>query len=36
MNVKPESQAQLDDAYKNWKENPPKPKKVWKKKKTSE
>jgi len=35
MNVKPESQAQLDEAYKNWKENPPKPKKVYKKK-TSE
>jgi DNA topoisomerase-1 len=36
MNTKPESQEQLDEAYKNWKENPPKPKKVWKKKKTSE
>jgi ssDNA-binding Zn-finger/Zn-ribbon topoisomerase 1 len=30
MNAKPESQQQLDEAYKNWKENPPKPKKVWK------
>ncbi|MBI5530413.1 MAG: type I DNA topoisomerase [Candidatus Doudnabacteria bacterium] len=36
MNVKPENQEQLNEAYKNWKENPPKPKKVWKKKKTSE
>ncbi|MDE2312446.1 MAG: type I DNA topoisomerase [Patescibacteria group bacterium] len=26
MNVKPETQAQVDEAYKNWKENPPKPK----------
>ncbi|MDR3642287.1 MAG: type I DNA topoisomerase [Candidatus Doudnabacteria bacterium] len=34
MNVKPESQQHLDEAYKNWKENPPKPKKIWKKKKT--
>lgn len=32
MNAKPENQAQLDEAYKNWKENPPKPKKVYKKK----
>jgi DNA topoisomerase-1 len=32
MNLKPESQAQLDEAYKNWKENPPKPKKIYKKK----
>ncbi len=36
MNIKPESQAQLDEAYKNWKENPPKPKKKFGKKKTSE
>lgn len=34
MNTKPESQQQLDEAYKNWKENPPKPKKLYKKKKT--
>jgi DNA topoisomerase-1 len=34
MNVKPETQAQLEEAYKEWKANPPKPKKVWKKKKT--
>ena len=34
MNVKPENQQQLDEAYKNWLANPPKPKKVWKKKKT--
>jgi DNA topoisomerase I len=32
MNLKPESQAQLDEAYKNWKENPPKPKKSYRKK----
>jgi DNA topoisomerase-1 len=32
MNAKPESQQQLDEAYKNWLANPPKPKKVWKKK----
>lgn len=32
MNVKPESQQQLDEAYKNWKANPPKAKKVYKKK----
>ncbi len=31
MNVKPENQTELDEAYKNWKANPPKPKKVWKK-----
>jgi DNA topoisomerase-1 len=36
MNAKPENQQQLDEAYKNWKENPPKPKKVYAKKKTSE
>jgi len=33
MNVKPENQQQLDEAYKNWKENPPKPKKVFPRKK---
>ncbi len=32
MNIKPESQVQLDEAYKNWKENPPKQKKSYKKK----
>lgn len=32
MNARPESQQQLDEAYKNWKENPPKPKKIYKKK----
>jgi len=32
MNAKPETQEQLDAAYKNWKENPPKPKKVYTKK----
>jgi len=31
MNAKPETQAQLDEAYKNWVANPPKPKKAWKK-----
>lgn len=31
MNLKPENQAQLDEVYKNWLANPPKPKKVWKK-----
>jgi len=36
MNLKPENQQQLDEAYKSWKENPPKPKKVYTKKKTSE
>ena len=34
MNVKPENQQQLDEAYKNWLANPPKPKKVYKKKTT--
>ncbi len=34
MNTKPENQTQLDEAYKHWKENPPKPKKVYSKKKT--
>ncbi len=32
MNVKPENQTQLDEAYKHWLANPPKPKKVYKKK----
>jgi DNA topoisomerase-1 len=32
MNTKPENQQQLDEAYKNWKANPPKPKKSFKKK----
>lgn len=32
MNLKPENQTQLDEAYKNWKENPPKPKKFTNKK----
>ena len=36
MNARPESQQQLEEAYKNWKENPPKPKKKFAKKKTSE
>ncbi len=35
MNDRPTSQEQLDKAYKDWKANPPKPKKVWKRK-TSE
>ncbi len=30
LNVKPENQTQLDEGYKNWLANPPKPKKVWK------
>jgi DNA topoisomerase-1 len=34
MNAKPENQQQLDEAYKNWLANPPKPKKVYAKKKT--
>ncbi len=33
MNLKPESQQQLDEAYKNWLTNPPKPKKSYAKKK---
>ena len=33
MNVKPENQPQLDEAYKNWKENPPKPKNKFARKK---
>jgi DNA topoisomerase-1 len=32
MNLKPENQQQLDEAYANWKTNPPKPKKIYKKK----
>lgn len=35
MNLKPENQQQLDETYKNWLTNPPKPKKTYKKK-TSE
>jgi ssDNA-binding Zn-finger/Zn-ribbon topoisomerase 1 len=35
MNLKPENQEQLEKAFQDWKENPPKPKKVYKKK-TSE
>jgi DNA topoisomerase I len=31
MNVKPENQEQLDQAHKDWLENPPKPKKIYKK-----
>lgn len=34
LNIKPESQDTLMEAYKNWKENPPKPKKKFPKKKT--
>jgi DNA topoisomerase-1 len=34
MNVKPESQIQLDEAFINWKANPPKPKKKFERKKT--
>ena len=34
MNAKPESQQQLDEAYINWKNNPPKPKKAYTKKKS--
>ena len=36
MNVKPESQEQLDAAYEEWKANPPKPKKIYSKKKKAE
>jgi len=32
MNARPENQQQLDEAYKNWLANPPKPKKVYAKK----
>ncbi|MCL5009056.1 MAG: topoisomerase DNA-binding C4 zinc finger domain-containing protein, partial [Patescibacteria group bacterium] len=32
MNKKPESEAELQEALKYWKENPPKPKKPYKKK----
>ncbi len=35
MNAKPETQEQVDEAYKNWKENPPKPRKPYKKKETA-
>ncbi|HLC44991.1 MAG: DNA topoisomerase I [Candidatus Doudnabacteria bacterium RIFCSPHIGHO2_01_FULL_50_11] len=31
MNLKPESEAQLQEGYKHWKKNPPKPRKVYKK-----
>ncbi len=34
MNIKPENQQQLDEAYKNWLANPPKAKKIYHKKKT--
>lgn len=33
MNIKPENQKDIDDAYKNWLENPPKSKKLYVKKK---
>jgi DNA topoisomerase-1 len=36
MNIKPENQEQLDKAFQDWKDNPPKPKKSYHKKKTSE
>ncbi len=36
MNAKPESQEQLQKAFEDWKANPPKPKKSYAKKKTSE
>ena len=36
MNVKPETQQQIDEAYGNWKANPPKPRKTYGKKKTLE
>ena len=32
MNAKPETQTQLDEALQHWKDNPPKPKKTYKKK----
>ncbi len=32
MNTKPENQQQLDEALQHWKDNPPKPRKVYKKK----
>ncbi len=35
LNSKPESQEQLDQAYQDWLTNPPKPKKVFAKKKTA-
>lgn len=34
MNVKPESQENINDGYQNWLKNPPKPKKSYAKKKT--
>jgi DNA topoisomerase-1 len=36
MNTKPENQQQLDEAYQNWKANPPKPRKPFPKKKKTE
>lgn len=36
MNQKPENQQQVKEAFKHWKENPPKPKAKYGKKKTSE
>ncbi len=36
LNKKPETQAEVDELYKAWKENPPKPKKKFAKKKTAE
>jgi ssDNA-binding Zn-finger/Zn-ribbon topoisomerase 1 len=36
MNKKPENEADLKEALKHWKDNPPKPKKDYKKKKTVE
>jgi DNA topoisomerase-1 len=35
LNKKPETQAEVDELYKAWKENPPKPKKKFAKKKTA-
>jgi phosphoglycolate phosphatase-like HAD superfamily hydrolase len=32
MNVKPENEQQLQEAYENWKANPPKPRKIYKRK----
>jgi DNA topoisomerase I len=36
LNKKPETQAEVDELYKAWKENPPKPKKKFAKKKATE
>ncbi|MCL5667008.1 MAG: DNA topoisomerase, partial [Patescibacteria group bacterium] len=36
MNTKPETQEQVDEAYKSWKENPPKPRKQFMRKKKTE